>query len=52
VKQYYQAANEIQARQNGLVDETPQSSVAQPPVSDSLAVPDSLHLPPLNLPQK
>lgn len=52
VKQYYQAANEIQARQNGLVDETPQSSAAQPPVSDSLAVPDSLHLPPLNLPQK
>ncbi len=27
-------------------------TIGEPPVSDSLAVPDSLHLPPLNLPQK
>ena len=47
VKQYYQTANEIQARQNGLVDDAPQP-VAQPPVT----APDSLQLPPLNLPQK
>ena len=47
VKQYYQTANEIQARQNGLVDDAPQP-VAQPPVT----APDSLQLPSLNLPQK
>ena len=52
VKQYYQAANEIQARQNGLVDDTPQPTVTQPLMTDTLSVPDSSKLPPLNLPAK
>jgi len=52
VKEYYQTANEIQARQNGLVDEVPQDVPSQPSVP---VVPqagkDSLHLPLTNLPK-
>ena len=51
VKQYYQAANEIQARQNGLVDDVTQApAVQQQPAPQ--AEPDSMKLPPLSLPQK
>ena len=50
VKEYYQVANEIQARENGLVDDTtPQQAPQQP--AQQLA-PDSLHTPLTNLPQK
>ena len=53
VKQYYQAANEIQARQNGLVDDvTPVQTAQQPPVSKPDSVADSVKLPSLSLPQK
>lgn len=65
VKEYYQAANEIQARQNGLIDDvTPAQTAQQPsaapmqPTQQSTAVPgqpsvpDSMQLPPLSLPQK
>ena len=52
VKGYYQAANEIQARQNGLVDD----DMPQQPVQEAApAMPqmsDSLHVPLANLPQK
>ncbi|MBR1388207.1 MAG: DUF4369 domain-containing protein [Prevotella sp.] len=52
VKEYYRAANEIQARQNGLVEDAPQAAPAQAPVPS--AVPqlenDSLHAPLTNLP--
>ena len=47
VKQYYQTANEIQARQNGLVDDTPAMTAPQAPQTT-----DSLQVPPLNLQQK
>ena len=47
VKEYYQAANEIQARENGLVDDTPQQAVPAPQT-----IPDSLHVPLTNVPQK
>lgn len=47
VKQYYQTANEIQARQNGLVDDTPAPAMPAPQAPQ-----DSLQVPPLNLPQK
>ncbi len=50
VKEYYRAANEIQARQNGLLEDNPQAaSDAQPTVPE---VSDSLHMPPLTLPTK
>ena len=49
VKQYYQTANEIQARQNGLVDDTPQTQPAPAP-QEQMA--DSMSLPSLNLPQE
>ena len=49
VKQYYQTANEIQARQNGLVDDTPQTQPAPAPQEQ---VADSMALPSLNIPQK
>lgn len=48
VKDYYQTANEIQARQNGLVDAEPQPA----PAATQQAEPDSLHVPLTNLPQK
>ncbi|SEE42147.1 DUF4369 domain-containing protein [Prevotella sp. lc2012] len=50
VKQYYQTANEIQARQNGLVEDaaTSQAPASQTPPQ----TPDSLQMPSLNLPQK
>ena len=50
VKEYYKTANEIQARQNGLVDDTTPQTAAQPATVDT--VPDSLHVPLTNLPQK
>lgn len=47
VKQYYQTACEIQARQSGLIDDAPQ------PQPDIQAAPlDTTQLPPLNIPQK
>jgi hypothetical protein len=49
VKQYYQTANEIQARQNGLVDDTPQTQPAPAPQEQ---VADSMSQPSLNIPQK
>ena len=53
VKEYYQAANEIQARQNGLIDDdAPAQSAQQPPVTSQPAAPDSMQLPSLSLPQK
>ena len=45
VKEYYQTANEIQARESGLVDDAPQQVAPQ-------AIPDSLHVPLTNVPQK
>ena len=50
VREYYQQANEIQARQNGLVDDD--SQLAQPQPVAPVAVPDSLHVPLTNVPQK
>ena len=52
VKEYYRTAQEIQARQNGLVDDSGQPAVAPPPASEPPVAPDSTQLPPLNLPQK
>ena len=52
VKQYYQTANEIQARQNGLVDDTPQVPAQTAPVTPQPQVPDSMSLPSLNMPQE
>lgn len=54
VKEYYKTANEIQARQNGLVEDTPQQPAAQtppPPAPEPQDVPDSMQSP-LNFPQK
>ena len=48
VKTYYQTANEIQARQNGLVDDTMPQGVPQAVPQ----APDSLHVPLTNVPQK
>ena len=50
VREYYQQANEIQARQNGLVDDD--SQLVQPQPVAPVAVPDSLHVPLTNVPQK
>jgi hypothetical protein len=55
VKEYYRAAQEIQARQNGLIDDgqpqaTPQAAPAPEP--EPQAAPDSLQVPSLNLPQE
>ena len=50
VKSYYQTANEIQARQNGLVDDTGAAAPAPEPLPE--VSPDSLHTPLTNLPQK
>jgi len=53
VKQYYETANEIQARQNGLVDDTPQAAAPTQVVPDPLPqVADSTAAPSLNIPQK
>ncbi len=54
VKQYYQTANEIQARQNGLVDDPaqPVQAPTPPPAPAQSALPDSMQIPPLNLPAK
>ena len=52
VKEYYRTAQEIQARQNGLVDDSGQPAVAPPPAPEPPVAPDSTQLPPLNLPQK
>ena len=49
VKTYYQTANEIQARQNGLVDDTMPQGVPQ---AAPQVAPDSLHVPLTNVPQK
>ena len=52
VKQYYQAANEIQARQNGLIDDvTPAPAAEQPPMATD-TVPDASQVPSPSLPQK
>jgi hypothetical protein len=52
VKEYYRTAQEIQARQNGLVDDSGQPAGAPPPAPEPPVAPDSTQLPPLNLPQK
>ena len=53
VKQYYQAANEIQARQNGLVEDAPQAAAPTQVVPDTQQqVADSMAAPSLNIPQK
>ena len=53
VKEYYRAANEIQARQNGLVDDAPEPSPAAPAsAAPQLQTPDSLHAPLTNIPQE
>ena len=53
MKQYYQTANEIQARQNGLVDDTPQAAAPTQVVPDTQQqVADSMAAPSLNIPQK
>jgi hypothetical protein len=54
VKEYYRVANEIQARQNGLVDDTTAGQApAAPaaPAAPSVLAPDSLHTPLTNIPQ-
>ena len=54
VKRYYETASEIQARQNGLVDDNGQPSVATqdaPPAAQPVA-PDSTQMPSLNSPQE
>jgi hypothetical protein len=50
VKEYYRTANEIQARQNGLVDDTGAAAPTPAPLPE--AATDSLHVPLTNLPQK
>ena len=50
VKEYYQQANDIQARQNGLLDDS--STAVEPQPTPPVAEPDSLHVPLTNLPQK
>ena len=53
VKEYYRTANEIQARQNGLVDDVTQApTTQQSPVTESQTVPDSMQMPSPSLPQK
>lgn len=53
VKQYYQTANEIQARQTGLADDIPQTQTPPAPSSGLQTTPDSMQqFPPLNLPSK
>ena len=54
VKEYYRAANEIQARQNGLVDDAvPQAAAPAPAPSQVPQIAtDSLHVPLTNLPKE
>ena len=54
VKEYYRAANEIQARQNGLVDDgVPQAAAPAPAPSQVPQIAtDSLHVPLTNLPKE
>ncbi len=66
VKEYYKTANEIQARQSGLVEDdaqasqasqapqAPQGQMSMPPAppADQSSAPDSMALPPLKVPQK
>ena len=54
MKEYYRTAQEIQARQNGLIDDQPQAA-PQPqtePAPEPQTVPDSTQVPALNLPQE
>jgi hypothetical protein len=54
VKEYYRVANEIQARQNGLVDDAAETAAQQPPVAPaapSVLATDSLHSPLTNAPK-
>ena len=50
VKEYYETATAIQARQNGLVDDASQTQTQ--PSSQMSSATDSLQVPPLNLEQK
>ena len=54
VREYYKAANEIQARQNGLIDsDVPQEAPpAAAPIAPPHMIPDSLHAPLTNLPNE
>jgi hypothetical protein len=53
VSEYYKTANEIQARESGLVDDVPQEMPAEAaPVQPPHTLPDSMHVPLTNLPQK
>ena len=53
VSEYYRTANEIQARESGLVDDVPQEIPAEAaPVQPPHTLPDSMHVPLTNLPQK
>jgi len=53
VKEYYRTAQEIQARQNGLIDDSQPQTATQPaPEPETQATPDSLQVPSLNLPQE
>ena len=53
VKEYYKTAQEIQARQNGLIDDgQPQTAPQTAPAPEPQAVPDSTQVPSLNLPQE
>ena len=53
VSEYYRTANEIQARESGLVDDVPQETPAEAaPVQPPHTLPDSMHVPLTNLPQK
>jgi hypothetical protein len=52
VKEYYQVANDIQARQNGLADEVPQEPIQPAQPAQPQIAPDSLHAPLTNMPQK
>ena len=53
VKEYYRTAQEIQARQNGLIDDSQSQAAPQAaPEPEPQAAPDSLQVPPLNLPQE
>ena len=52
VKEYYRTAQEIQARQNGLIEDQPQAAPQAAPAPEPQAVPDSTQVPALNLPQE
>ena len=52
VKEYYRTAQEIQARQNGLIEDQPQAAPQAAPAPEPQAVTDSTQVPALNLPQE